>query len=117
MNKTIILIGLMATCLQANANELQLREASSHLSYLSQKRAEAKAKMQTAKQAYRAIDGAFDSQQSVVKGLQKAIKAKEKAERQALNAQEIARRYDSYLADKSAASGGISSYKVNDYNY
>jgi hypothetical protein len=100
------------------ANELQLREASEHLAYLSQKRNEARVKMQTTKKAFKAIDGAYDQQKSVVNGLRKAIKAKEKAERKAIQAEEIARRYDAYLADRSHATGGVTGFKkVGDYAY
>ena len=109
-NKKIAIALVALTINASHANELQLREASQHLQYLAQKRNEARAKYETARKAYKAIDGAYDSQKSVVKGLSKAIRAKEKAERKAIAANEIAKRYDAYLRDNSHASGGVTDY-------
>lgn len=111
MKKETIAMALVALTINAGkANELQLREASEHLAYIAQKKNEARAKYQTALKAYKAIDGAYDSQKAVVRGLQNAIKAKEAAERKAIAAGEIARRYDAYLRDSSHASGGVTDY-------
>ena len=112
MKKLIILTGIVLMNTPVFANELQLRESQDHLKYIAQKRQEARMEFLAAKKAYNAIDGAYDAQRSVVKGLTKALKRKREAERKAVEAERLAASINPYLRDKDHASGGISDYHL-----
>lgn len=108
MNKRMIVVmaaiaisGIRA----AQANPLQIAEARAELTRINASKSEAKATLDKAKLAYKALDQASDRQARALELLIKADQAKQAAERNSVSSVANGRTANAYYADQGAASG------------
>lgn len=101
----LVIAGIVVLAPPVKANILTIREEQYELQVLNEKVSEAVTKRKRAQAAEKSLKKAQKAQKSVVKSLLSADRKKQRAQKESIDAKEIAQQYDAYYADTSHANG------------